>query len=285
MIKAFDRYVLKEIASPFAVGLLVYTFTLVIFNLFHLPYILVSKGAIALIVYLLPFLLSFTIPMSTLMGILAGLSRMSTDSEIVAFRTMGINNFRILRPVMLFSLITFLFSAWLLMYITPEANFKFAKLSNKVFRSQVLADTKARAFNQFPFYTLYFSDINNLTNEWKDVFLYSRKGRDSDTVIIAKTGKLIQNTENGESFITLTNPIVHSNKKKEPEKKEASKEQKVSEDKKEKPVELKKTKEKTFKEEKKSGFNVWEMNVELKTRAKKAKVKPLFSFITVNKNR
>ena len=223
MIKAFDRYVLKEIASPFGIGLLVYTFTLTIHNIFNLSNILISRGASAftvlkIFIYLLPFLLSFTIPMSTLMGVLAGLSRMSTDSEIVAFRTMGVNNFRILKPVMLFSSITFLFSMWLLMYVTPEANFRLSKLYHQVIRASVLTDTKARTFNQFPFYTLYFNDIDNSTNEWKDVFLYSRKGGTSDTVITAKTGKFVQNTEDQKSYITLKRPIVHSFKKKEPEK-------------------------------------------------------------------
>src|SRR5512136_2179136 len=95
-IKSIDRYLLKEIASPFGIGLLVYTFTLLINMILILSERLISKDVsgmtlVKILIYLLPDLLSFTIPMATLMGVLAGLSRMSTDSEIVAFKTLGVN--------------------------------------------------------------------------------------------------------------------------------------------------------------------------------------------------
>ena len=60
----------------------------------------VSFKTVALIfIYLVPAVLAFAVPMSVLMGILAGLSRLSSDSEIVAFRTLGIRNSRLLWPV------------------------------------------------------------------------------------------------------------------------------------------------------------------------------------------
>ena len=91
---------IQNFASP-----LVYTFTLLINQILLLTERLVEKDASTLEIfeilsYSLPELLTFTIPMATLMGVLAGLSRMSTDSEIVAFKTLGVSNFRILKPVM-----------------------------------------------------------------------------------------------------------------------------------------------------------------------------------------
>lgn len=44
MKRAFDRYVLKEIASPFAIGLLVYTFTLLVNQILLLSKTLITKG-------------------------------------------------------------------------------------------------------------------------------------------------------------------------------------------------------------------------------------------------
>ena len=175
MFKSFDRYILKEITSPFVVGLTVYTFALLINSILLLSHTLVSKGASAetifkMLLYLLPDLLSFTIPMSTLMGILAGLGRMSTDSEIVAFKTMGINNLRILKPVMIFSVVAWLFSSWLIMYLAPEANFRFSQLQNQVVLSKAISEIKPRTFySGLPGYTLYFQDIDNQTNEWRNV--------------------------------------------------------------------------------------------------------------------
>jgi lipopolysaccharide export system permease protein len=224
MFKSFDKYILKEIASPFSIGLLVYTFTLLINMIFILSSTLIAKEASALtvlqiLVYMLPDFLSFTIPMSTLMGILAGLSRMSTDSEIVAFRTMGINNSRILKPIMLFAIVNWLFSSWLIMYMAPEAGYRLVRLMAQVQLKRTISDIRPRDFyKRLPFYTLHFNDVDHKTGEWKDVFLYSRKRGDSDTIILAKKGKFFQNLDEKDSHLVLRDAVVHSFKRKEPEK-------------------------------------------------------------------
>ncbi len=224
MFKSLDRYILKEIASPFGIGLLVYTFTLLINMILILSERLVSKDVsgmtiIKILIYLLPDLLSFTIPMATLMGILAGLSRMSTDSEIVAFKTLGVNNLRILRPIMLFSAMGWLISSWLIMYLAPEANFRFSQLNTRIILSKSVAEIKSRVFNKdFHPYTIYFNDMDHDTGEWIDVFLYSRRHGGNDTVILAKRGKFIQKPREEDRYILLKNAWVHSFKKEEPEK-------------------------------------------------------------------
>jgi LPS export ABC transporter permease LptF/LPS export ABC transporter permease LptG len=222
-MKAFDKYILKEIASPFAIGVLVYTFTLLINMIFILSSTLIAKEASAftvlkILAYMLPDFLSFTIPMSTLMGILAGLSRMSTDSEIVAFRTMGVNNFRILKPIMIFAVANWLFSSWLIMYMAPEAGFRLSRLWAQVGIKRAVSTIKPGDFyKELPYYTLYFNDVDRKTDEWKDVFLYSRKQGDSDTIILAENGRFIQKLDEKESYIILKNALVHSFKKKEPQ--------------------------------------------------------------------
>ncbi|MCK4765815.1 MAG: LptF/LptG family permease [Candidatus Aminicenantes bacterium] len=223
MFKSFDRYLLKEIASPFTMGLLVYTFTLLINTIFLLSRTLIEKEAstltiIKILVYLLPDFLSFTIPMATLMGVLAGLSRMSTDSEIVAFRTMGVNNSRIFRPVLVFSIITWLFSSWLIMYMAPEANYRLSKLMVRINLKRTVSNIKPGDFyKRFNSYTLYFKDVDSRTNEWLDVFLYSKKKGDSDSIILAKRGKFVQGKNIKEGYISLRDVTVHSYKKKDPE--------------------------------------------------------------------
>jgi LPS export ABC transporter permease LptF/LPS export ABC transporter permease LptG len=222
MFKSLDRYILKEIASPFAIGLTIYTLALLINNILLLSHTLISRGAsgytiLKILLYILPDLLSFTIPMATLMGVLAGLSRMSTDSEIIAFKTMGINNLRILKPVMIFSLITWLFSTWLIMYVAPEANFRSSQLWRNVILSKTISNIKPRTFcKEFPNYVLYFGDIDNKTNEWKNVLLYSTKNGGTNTVIIAEKGNFIQKEKEKDSYIYLKNAIVHEFKKKIP---------------------------------------------------------------------
>jgi LPS export ABC transporter permease LptF/LPS export ABC transporter permease LptG len=223
-IKSIDRYLLKEIASPFGIGLLVYTFTLLINMILILSERLISKDVsgmtlIKILIYLLPDLLSFTIPMATLMGVLAGLSRMSTDSEIVAFKTLGVDNSRILRPIMIFSAVGWLLSSYLIMYLAPEANFRFSQLNTKIILSKSVADIKSRVINKdFYPYTIYFDDLDHNTGEWINVFLYTRKQGDTDTVILAKRGKFLQDPREEDRYILMQDAWVHSFNIKEPDK-------------------------------------------------------------------
>ena len=223
MKRAFDRYILKEIASPFAIGLLVYTFTLLINQILILSKTLIAKGATAgtvfkILIYLLPDLFSFTIPMATLMGVLAGMSRLSSDSEIVAFRTMGIPNRQVLKPVLIFSLATWLVSSWLIMYLAPEANYRFSKLHTGVVLSQTISGIKPGIFYQdLPFYSLYFRDQDR-SGEWQDVFMCSMKNPEEDTLIFAKKGRFIYKQFQKDNYIVLFDGVVHSFKKKDPDK-------------------------------------------------------------------
>jgi len=223
MVKSFDRYLLKEIASPFALGLLVYTSSLLINMIFILSRTLIEKEAstltiIKILLYLMPDFLSFTVPMATLMGVLAGLSRMSTDSEIVAFRTMGVNNARILRPVLAFAIANWLISSWFIMYLAPEASFKLSRLMTEINLKRTVSNIRPGDFtNEFPFYTLYFQDVDSRTDEWKNVFLFSRKFGDSDCIILAQRGKFIQGKTKKEGFISLSEAQVHKFKTKDPQ--------------------------------------------------------------------
>ena len=54
---------------------------------FHRPGRVLRRYAQSSLLYLIPAILAFTVPMAVIMGILAGLSRLSSDSEIVAFKT------------------------------------------------------------------------------------------------------------------------------------------------------------------------------------------------------
>jgi LPS export ABC transporter permease LptF/LPS export ABC transporter permease LptG len=223
MKRVFDRYILKEIASPFAIGLLVYTFTLLINQILILSKTLISKGATAgtifkILLYLLPDLLSFTIPMASLMGVLAGMSRLSSDSEIVALRTMGVRNRQLLKPVLLFSFATWLVSSWLIMYLAPEANYRFNRLYSSVVLSQTVSGIKPGVFYQgLPFYSLYFRDQER-GGDWRDVFLYSQTKPEEDTVVLARRGRFIYKQSQKDNFIVLNDGVVHTFKKQDPAK-------------------------------------------------------------------
>src|SRR6516164_11482179 len=114
-MKILDRYIFREILFPSIIALVALTF--VAFLAFSreigwLFEIIVRQAATAsqistISVAILPNVLTFTIPMAVLVGILTGFGRMSSDSEAIAFRAAGLSMNRLLRPVMLFAVLTF----------------------------------------------------------------------------------------------------------------------------------------------------------------------------------
>lgn len=223
MKRALDRYVLKEIASPFAVGLSVYTSTLLINQILILSKTLIAKGATAgtlfrILLYLLPDFLAFTIPMATLMGVLAGMSRMSSDSEIIALRTMGVRNRQLLRPVLLFSAAAWLVSTLLIMFLAPEGNYRFNKLYTQVLLSQTVSGIKPGVVYQgLPFYSLYFADQER-NGDWRNVLLYSMKKPEEDTLLLARSGRFLYRQGQKENHLVLRDGVIHQFKKQDPGK-------------------------------------------------------------------
>lgn len=99
-----QRYVLREMNGPLALGLVVFTFVFLIGQMFKLTELLLGSDVPAalageLILLLLPGILSITIPMALLVAILLGVGRLAADREILAIRTSGINLIHICVPI------------------------------------------------------------------------------------------------------------------------------------------------------------------------------------------
>jgi len=82
-----DRYLIKEAIPNILIGLMVFTFVMLMNNILVLAEILITKGVdftvlFLIIFYSLPALTVLTIPMSLLLGILLTFGRLNSDSEI-----------------------------------------------------------------------------------------------------------------------------------------------------------------------------------------------------------
>jgi LPS export ABC transporter permease LptG len=128
-----DRYVFREIAWPSLLGLLAWTSILLANQFFRFADQWVN-GVLTLpdvghaLVYFIPNTLVLTIPMSVLLGILVGFSRLSADSEITAMRTTGISYYRLMLPTAVLAILGWGATAWVYVTAVPSANTKFVEL-------------------------------------------------------------------------------------------------------------------------------------------------------------
>lgn len=128
MIKIIDRYIFKELLEPFIFGLGAFTAILASsMVLFELVRAVVLHGmplfvALQIFVYRLPGIAVYIFPMATLLAALLAFSRLSHDSEIIAFKASGVSLFRLIVPVIALGVIVSLTNLLFSEVVVPESN-------------------------------------------------------------------------------------------------------------------------------------------------------------------
>ncbi|NJL84188.1 MAG: YjgP/YjgQ family permease [Chloroflexaceae bacterium] len=135
-LSVLDRYVVGEVLLPFLFGMGMFTALMVAIGTgFDLVRKVTESGlllglALEIMLLRLPGFIVYAFPMSVLLAALMAYSRFSSDSELVALRSVGVSLYRIVLPGLVLSLaiagVTFLVND----QIAPAANYQ-ASLTEK----------------------------------------------------------------------------------------------------------------------------------------------------------
>lgn len=129
-LSVMDRYIMSELLLPFLFGMGLFTsLTLSIGTLFDLIRRVTESGlplAIALQILFLqsPRFIVLAFPMAMLLAALMAYSRLSSDSELVALRSLGISVYRLVLPAIVMSFLVAGFTFFINDSVTPAANFQ-----------------------------------------------------------------------------------------------------------------------------------------------------------------
>ena len=212
-----DRYVVREIVPPTGLGLLLFTFVLLLDQITNLMKVLVSRGAdlptvVRAFVYLLPSIFSVTIPMAFLLGVLLAFGRLASDSEIVALRASGVSPGRLLRPVLALSVVATLVTFYVFGVLGPAANQAYREILFSLIVSRARTEMKPRVFTDdlVPGMVLYVSDIPAHTGEWRDLFVHDSRAPGKPRVILARSGQLVIDKARKSVGLELRQGIMHS---------------------------------------------------------------------------
>ena len=106
-----DRLILGATAGPFLFGILIFTLIFVAGDLlFQAARLIIERGVslgvvVRLFLYRLPEVVAMTLPMSSLLATLLGMSTLAAGSELIALKSLGIPFTRVLRPIVAASLL------------------------------------------------------------------------------------------------------------------------------------------------------------------------------------
>ncbi len=211
------RYVFREVLGPTLLGLGIYVLVFLMNALFDLAELAIKKDlpirtvAVILLLYL-PRVLVMTLPMALLLGVLVGIGRMSTDSEIVALRSCGVSYWKILAPVLTLGVVTWAFGSYLIIGVEPRANYRRHRIYNElVYSADLRREIKPRVFfEEIPGMLLYADRVHQGGDFLEKVFIHQSGEDGKELVTVARRAQIDYDRHDGVARFYLENGTTHS---------------------------------------------------------------------------
>lgn len=152
---------------------------------------------------LIPNVLIFALPTAMLVGTLVGLSRMGTDSELVALRAAGVGTWQMLWPVLLLGCLLTFAALWVNLLAAPEAARSLRRTGIRAALYKLDSPVEPRTFNtEIPGYVIYVKDGDKARGEWGRVFLFAQEKDGSTRLVTARSGRIDSSAEQSELVLT-----------------------------------------------------------------------------------
>jgi len=215
MIKILNRYILTEHIPPFFFSVFIITFVLVLETIPKIVEMVIDKNISAGVVFELIFLnlawmIALSVPMAVLVATLLAFGRLTSDSEIVAIKTSGINLMRILFPLMIAAA---LLTAAMIEFndkVLPDWNHRARVLTGDIRSMRPTLTFRPGVFiTDVSGYIILINKINHTTSEVEGVRITDSKDPRQPRLIVAESG-LMKFIDNGQTVqFTLYNGELH----------------------------------------------------------------------------
>jgi lipopolysaccharide export system permease protein len=215
MKKTATLYILKEIIPVFFIGLMTFTIILLMDKILKLIELVVNRGGslsdvLMLFLFISPSFLIITIPVAVLLGTLLTFGRLSSDSEITAFKASGMSLYQLFFPIFVFALAAFLLTSFLVFYGLPWGNRGFKATLYRLVQSKADIEIKERVFNDaFSGLVVYVDRVPLQGNHMEGILIYDQREKGKSNTILAKEGFIVNNPESQEIILRLRTGDIH----------------------------------------------------------------------------
>jgi len=215
-MRIIDRYICKEVFSHALLGLLIFTFVLFVPDLVKMMEFVVRSSAPPsrlglLFISLFPGILTFTLPMAVLVGVLIGLGRLSADSELIALSALGVGMRRVLVPVGAFAAAATALTLSITLWLGPAAQRTFRNIQDELTASQAPFQVQPRVFDEEPKdLVLYVQNVTASGTHWRGVFLAQTQSKKGTELTLAEDANIIPDPQQGKLELHLHNGSTHT---------------------------------------------------------------------------
>jgi LPS export ABC transporter permease LptF len=205
-----ERYVFGEVWTHFLLGVLGFTFFMIITSLFtlgdkifgkHIPPFTVMK----ILLLSTPAYLILAIPVACLFATLMAMGRLSRDNELTAMYTTGVSLYRIFLPFLALGFFAGVLSYSVYEYVVPPNNREFKNTLAVFWESQVVDFIKPRMVIKAPERKYFYIDsVNKETGIMSGIRLYDYgEGRSFPRIFLADDARM------EEGYLVLNNVRVY----------------------------------------------------------------------------
>jgi lipopolysaccharide export system permease protein len=206
------RYTLAEVAQYTVLGFLVFATILLTQNVLRILGDLTSAvGATPsdfgwVVLHLLPVLVTYALPVSFLFGVLLGVARMASDSEVLAMRACGFGLRQLVVPVVAVGFLVSLGTAWLMIDVEHKVRKDLRMVLKRVAsRSLGLEGGGFRTMGK----RVLFVDRRDKEGNLNGVAIWDRSNPSRPFAVFAEIGRVTYDSESAVVNLFLERGDVH----------------------------------------------------------------------------
>ncbi len=216
MNSIINRYIIREIASLFLLGIMVFTLILLMGRLIKLTDLVISRGVpladvSLMILYLMPSFLVFTVPMAFLLAVLLAFGRLSADNEITVIKAGGVSLMQLMPPVLFCGFLAALLTLGASTVGAPWGNSAFKELSFSVLKQNVAATIREKVFwDDIPGIVMYTDHYDEEKHTLSGVIIHDGRDAARPLTIFAAHGVVGGGPGRNDIRLSLTNGSIHA---------------------------------------------------------------------------
>ena len=208
-MRLLRNYVLRELSIPTAAAFGILTFVLILGNLVLMADLLVNRGVSLIFIfrffiYQIPSLLSYTLPMALLIGLVLSLGRLTADNEIVVMRASGINLYKLVVPIAFVGIVASVAAILLQDRVLPQT-----RLSSRLLLKEMSAKNPTAFLEEgifikaFKRYIVFIQRIDG--NRVQNIRIYEPQPNRPTRTIFANRGEFIRSNDASKIRLRLYN--------------------------------------------------------------------------------
>jgi len=213
-MKTIHKYLFKELTSVFFISVVFLTTIFLLEQMLYMSPMIANRGltfleGLKLMVFTAPVFLVVSMPFSVLVASVTVFNQVCGDNEYVAMKTSGWSFWFLMRPVIVFSVLVYVATTFVVFYATPWGTQSFKEEIFNIIQHRAYINIKPKIFNKdFQNLVLYANEKKG-KNTLIDVFV-SDKSEDGDSkIILAKQGIIISDPGTFKIKLQFQDGTVH----------------------------------------------------------------------------